>query len=581
MERYHQDVLKFIQQPPDHYEMLRARLPKDNQDALFHMIEAELVTTVVGDLNLIPPILRKYWDQFLQPGPFHSWHEAMAWYQALPREDKAIFDKYTGLGHFDLRQYSSIKYSSPSRLSPYVKEILLREDKQRLWDLADQFDLLVGAPELGEDFHFWRRYLREIVDLHKLNPEYLPSLDLPQAAKIAKALDFLKNLEGVKPEQKASLVLQEFSAQPFLAHFLPTLDNRTLVEMFTSGAKLPEGATLKGTAGFVELLKNITLHVDKILELGRKNVEIGAAELQQFLAEVDFGKEVRLDYFFEILRDSDDSTAMKVATALDDATLRRLFMLTEQGYLPARMRALLEPLRLLQILDITPNSPEGRLAEGIEDFIEYPAGNFRIDEPFFDVMYPIIATRGASNPEEMLRVIRRSPFPMERFIMNYPLPAVQMLASDLDTTLELVKTSDSMRFPPVRFIYRLIYANPEFAARVVARLDEHGGDDLVVEALAHFAYDADRLQAVPSLPISLERDGRFLKRLLKDKGAEWLAGRLEEVVRLYRQHVEGDEIPRDFLPAYERTLRAAGSQVDNQEAGRTLEEIIGRVFGPG
>ena len=94
MERYHQDVLKFMGQPPDPYELLRSRLPNDDQDALFHLVDADLVATVAADLNLLPPILRKYWDNFLSPGPFRSWYDAMAWYQGLSNEDRALANKY-------------------------------------------------------------------------------------------------------------------------------------------------------------------------------------------------------------------------------------------------------------------------------------------------------------------------------------------------------------------------------------------------------------------------------------------------------------------------------------------------------
>ena len=572
-ERYHQDVLRFMQQPPDHYELLRARLPKDSLDALFHSVEADLVSTVGGDLNLIPPILRKYWDQFLQPGPFHSWYGAMIWYQSLPNEDRALAERYTGFQHIDLRQYKSLKPASPSQLTSQFKEILRYEERQQLWDFADQFDLLLVATEQEENFHFWRGYLRGMLDHHKQHPEYIPSLDLPRADEIAEALNFLTELQATKPEQKPELVIQEFDRQPFLLHFLPALDNRTLLQMFTSGAELPKGATIKGTAGFVELLKDITPHVDKILEVGRHDPGRGATELKRFLVEVDFGERVKLDIFFEVLQHSDEKTARNVVAALDNATLRHLFKLTQQGYLPARMRGLLEPPRLLQMLDITPEAPEEKLSEGIEDMMKHPAGNFLIDEPFVDAMYQVLVTRVDSNPEEALSVVNSSPFPMERFILNYPAMAAQMLTSDLDVTVTMIKASDPLHFPPARFIYRLIYADPHLAALVVERLDE----GLSVEALAHFAYDADRLAAAPSLPISLERNGLFLSQLLADKGKEWLQERIDKAVRQYVTLMEEGEISMDFLEAYKRTLDGSVATLGDERERIELEKILGSI----
>ena len=578
MERYHRDVLKFMQQPPDHYEALRARLPKDDTGALFHLVEADLVGRVAGDLNLLPPILRKYWDRFLGDGPFHSWYGAMAWYQSLSKRDRALSNQYIGFEHFDLRQYKSLQPSTPSRLETHVKESILNEGRQRLWDFADQFDSLLGDPEGEENFHFWRGYLRQMLSLHKEHPGHLMGLDMPRASQIAEALDFLEVLERVKPEQRPNRVTQQLSEQPFLIHFLPALDNRTLLEIFTSGAELPDRATIKGTADFVKLLQSVSPQVDKILDAGRENTDAGAEELKRFLMDVDFGAKAKLDLFFEVFQDSDDDTAKLVVASLDNATLRQLFNLTEQGYLPARMRALLAPRRLLEIIGITSESSAEMLAEGIRDIVEHPAGNSLIDEPFIEAMYQIIATRGQRRPREALAIISNSPFPMEHFILDHPIPVVRIMATDPDVTVGLVANSDTLIFPPARFVYRLIHADPEFAAEVVERLDQAGEDDIVLEALAHFAYDADRLEAVPGLPVSLEKDGRFLSRLLEVQGIEWLEGRMGEVVKLYRERVDANESPRDFLEAYKRTLVAAASEIKDQTMARSLEEVIGLVF---
>ena len=583
MERYHRDLLDFMAQPPDHYELLRSRLrnlpelSSSNPDPLFHTIEGDAVYTVAGDLELMPPILRKYWDQFLWRGSFRSWYEALGWYQALPSQEKKLADKYIGFEHFDLRNYDSLKASEPTRLHQEVKEDLLQEEKQRLSDFVELFDevsaYVIGTPEDEEDFKFWRGYLRDKIELHKRHPELVASLNLPRSEQIAPALDFLKDLQGKGSDEKADLVIQELETQPFLVNFLPALDNRTLLELFTSRARLPEGVTLKATAAFVESLERFTPHIKKILEAGRHDISRGADELTSYLKRVDFQEKEDLKLFFEVLQGSDNNTAIGVVAALDDSMLRRLLK-----PVPARLRGFLAPARFLEFLDITLDSSPKKLSQGIEDMITYPSGNFRIDEPFLDEMYRVVAARGKMAPLETLYTIGIALFHMERFISLHPAAAVDLLASDLDITSKMVIVSDPVIFPPARFIYRLIYAEPEFAARIVERLDELHLDGLVLEALAHFAYDSDRLQAIPELPISLNRDGRFLKRLMEDTGAEWLEVRIEDVVRLYRQRVQGDEVPGDFLAAYERTLRSAASSLEDEEAGRIMAEITGRVF---
>ena len=579
LERYHQDVLKFMVQPPDHHEFLRSRLrtlpelSSSNLEPLLHAMEADAIYTTAGDLDLIPPLLRKYWDRFLRPGPFNTWEEALSWYQALPTAERKLADGYMGFEHFDLREYDSLKASKPTHLQADIGEVLHREEVQRLTDFVQLFDLLFGTPEHKEDFKFWRRYLRDKVELHRKHPELVSSLDLPRAEQIAPALEFLKDLEGKGAEEKADPVITEFGSQPFLVHFLPALENRTLLKLFSSDTELPEGATLKGTAAFVESLESFTPVIKRILEAGRQDVSQGVDELRSYLKGVDFDEKEELELFFEILEGSDSATTKAIVAALDDSILRRLL-----SAVPPKLRGLLTPVRFLEFLEITIDSPPKRLTLGLGEMITHPSGNFRIDEPFLGEMYRVIAARGRIAPLETIVVIAASPFPLERFIARHPAAAVDLLATDLDITSKMVKDSDPVILAPGRLVYRLIYADPAFAARLVERLDELGETALVVESLAHFAYDADRLQAVPALPISLERDARFLKTLFQDQGAEWLEGRLKEASNLYSQRVEAREAPDDFLRAYERTLRAAASRLEDREIARTLDEIIGRVF---
>ena len=147
MERYHRDVLVFMQQPLDHYEPLRERLrnlpqlSSENLDPLFHTVEADLVYSVAGDLEMLPPILRKYWDRFLRPGPFYDWYTAATWFLALSTDERDLANKYLGFEHFELGDYATLR---PSRL-PYTpfdaEQVLYHEEQQRLSDFAEQFDL--------------------------------------------------------------------------------------------------------------------------------------------------------------------------------------------------------------------------------------------------------------------------------------------------------------------------------------------------------------------------------------------------------------------------------------------------------
>ena len=360
--------------------------------------------------------------------------------------------------------------------------------------------------------------------------------------------------------------------QPFLVHFLPALQNRTLLRLFTSGVALPEGSTLKGTADFVRSLEVLAPDVNVVLETGRSDVLAGGSRLKSFLDSADLQDKEALRLFFELLQDTDDTIARSVVASLDDSTLIELLKAV-----PTKTYGLLAPSKLMEVLDITSNSPPAALVHGIQEMLENPSGNFQIDRPFLDEMYQVVGARAANAPEGTLEIISGLPFPLERFIALHPVVAADLLAGNLDLASRIVEASDPVTFPPARVVYRLIYADPELAARLVRRLDSGGSHALVLEALAQIGYDADRLQAVPARPVSLEMDGRFLKRLLDDLGAAWLESRLGQVIDLYRGRVESSEVPEDFLQAYERTLLNAAATLEDPAAS-VLEEMTSRLF---
>ena len=194
---YHQDILTFMSQPPDEFEILRQRfrdlpgLSVHNTEPLFHSLEADVPYTTGGDLTLVPPILRKYWAYFLAEGPFYSWENAIGWFRALPPDKRTVAGKFLGYEHLNLDQYSSVPIYRPTEdLLSDALETVEEEERQRLTDLAEQFDLLIGDPQLEENFQFWRGYLRDKVALHRSHTQHLQSLSSEMADELAIALSF-------------------------------------------------------------------------------------------------------------------------------------------------------------------------------------------------------------------------------------------------------------------------------------------------------------------------------------------------------------------------------------------------------
>ena len=579
MERYHADILAFMAQPPDDYELFRQRLrnlpqlSSNNLEPLFHNLEADLVYDTGGDLALVPPVLRKYWARFLSPGPFGTWYDAAAWHQSLPDQDQAQANKYLGFEHLDLRGYGSLSFpKEPPNSVELQRAVLAEEERQRLFDLAEQFDLLLGGPQKEENFQFWRSYLRDKVELHRQHPDYLAALESPRAADLAAALDFLTGLTGLPAQDQARLLEEELVSQPFLVNFFPALENPTLLELFRSAAQLPRGPigpTLQATASFVERLESFTVGVERVLAAGRHGPQSGAAALEEILSETGFEQQEDLRLFFDLLRDEDPATASQVVQALEKDAIRLLMAST-----PAQLRFMLTPDELLEQLGITAEAQAPALKKGAALLIEEPSGNFLIDEPFLAQLYEVIAARSRAEPEVMLEVLQETAFSLEGFIRSQPTAAAALLKSDLEAALGLVRQSDPVLSPPARVVHRVIYADPVLAASLLQAFDQKGETDLIVESLAYFAYDLSRLQRAPALPISLEQDGRFLQALLQKLGAVVAAQRLSETFRVFGDRAAAGQGPPDFLTQYQDTLAAAVATVPDRAVRQKLMGII-------
>ncbi len=587
MEKYHEDILSFMAQPPDDYEIFRQRLRNlpelsdSNREPLFHNLEAGIVYSTGGNLSLVPPILRKYWDRFLNEGKFESWYQAVNWFSGL-NDDRTSgsgrfgANKYLGFEHLDLRTYYSVSIGNAEISSILVPvDVLAREERQRLFDLADQFDLLLGEAQEDEQFEFWRGYLRDKVRLNASHPGYLADLaltqdaELPRASSLAQALDFLNSLDGLSTEEQADRVGTALREQPFLVNFLPVLENRTLLALFASETRLPQGETLQATASFVDRLERFGTLVAEVLEAGRTSAEEGADELAQFLDDTDFEQTQDLRLFFDLFREQDPATASLIVLALDKETLRDLM-----EPVATQLLFTLSADELLEMLDITVDSSLTDLKRGVTLLLEEPSGNFIIDEPFLTAMYRVIANRGNTNPTETLTVLRHTPFPLEGFIQTEPIASADLLASDLGAAMQILEQSDPVVSPTARNVYRMVQKNPELAARLVAAFDEGGKRELVVESLAYLAYDKARSSQVPSLPISLEQDGKYLAVLAGRLGDTVLQERLSEAFTVYRNRASLGEVAEDFPVQYRATLDAAVVTIPDPSVREILTRII-------
>ncbi len=575
---YHQDLKTFISQPPDDYEFLRERLrnlpglSSENVEPLIHAMEADVPHITGGDLSLLPPLLRKYWDIFLSEGPFGSWERALGWFQSLPPEHRATAGKFLAFEHFDLRLYPGLAaHSLPDSLISNAADVLAVEERQRLTDFAEQFDLLIGDAQLEENFQFWRGYLQDKAALYRAHPDHLDSLDSPRATELSKALEFIVRLEG-EPERKASILAMRLPLQPMLVNFLPAVDDQTLVELFAGGAELPQGPTLRATASFVERLQRFATLVEGVLAKGEQSPEEGAEALEGFLTETGFEHEQDLRLFFDLLRGFDADIARRIMQQMDKTTVQALM-----SPVPTQLRGIFQPEGLLEKLDITAEASDSDFRQGISLLVGDISGNYRIDEPFLERLYAVMAERTAVDPRNSLRVMAETPFPLEGMIIRQPEAASATMSSDISAAAMLITESDAILSPPARIVYRVTAADPSLAATIVIELDNQGKSALVRESLAYFAYDKVRSDKFPRLSISVANTGEFLQSLLARKGAGWLSARIREAVELYRQRADSGEVAADFLHQYRQTLEAAAASRDAETASR-LAGIIHTAF---
>ncbi len=587
MKQYHQDLIAFMLQPPDRYEPLRDRfrnlpnLSREEDPDLFHFGEADLLYTAGGGLNLIPPILRKYFDQFLAVGGFQTWDEAIAWYLGLSPEDKRAAETYIGIPHLPLRHYSSLTPSKATQLPESIKALLEKEERQRLIDFAEQYDLIksnefsfVDAANVDRSFQFWRDYIRDMLRLHRNDPQLLAAAP-GRGPQLKNALDTFLEAEKLSQDQQIEFFRDRLK-DPFLMDFSVLLPSRVLIELFSRSPDKQILQSVEGVIGrFSQKLAKYAREVDDVLSTGRKDLQKGSDKLEKLLQGLtDDQQEKDLTLIFELMRDADRITSKNLLNRLSDEAILR--MLKNK---PSVVRSdAVFPERLLQALKITPQHSPTEISQGLKTLLKETSGNFQIDEPFTFQAYRVVADVGTRDFQTGLAILREAKVPLLDFVEVAPRVSVKILSSNLSEAARLIANPQGYARSPQGIVHGLINVDPILAARIVLEMEKQGMGDIATESLIVFAYDAARLRAIPDLPISLEKDGRFLKVLLEEKGAVWLEGRMAEGVGLYRQRVERNEVPDDFIAAYERTLRAVASGLEDEKMARTLEDILDRVF---
>ena len=587
MEQYHEDLITFMLQPPDGYEPLRDRfrnlpnLSRDKNPDLFHFGEADLFYTVGGSLNLTPPILRKYFDQFLQEGEFQAWEQAIAWYLGLSPEDKTLAGSYIGIPHFPLERYDDLEPSIATLLPPKVRTILEREEKQRLKDFAQQFDLImasefssVDAANVDRSFEFWRSYLRDMLELHRKHPQVLVTAE-GKGPQLKKALNTFLEAEEMSQIRQIKF-FKERLKDPFLMNFAVLLPTRVLMELFSRSHEELPLQSVGGVVGrFSQKLAHYAKEVDDVVSTSRKDLQKGAEKLERFLQSLtDDQQEKDLALIFDLMRDTDRVTAKNVANRLRDEVILRMLKTKASAVRNNNV----SPERLLQALEITPLHSPDEIAQGLKTLFKETSGNFQIDEPFTSLAYKAIADVGKRDFQESLGLLRDSEVPLLDFILAQPEASVNILSQDLPEAARLIANPKGYARSPQGIVHGLIYVDPLLATQIVMEMENQGLEDITTESLIVIAFDASRLETNSSLTLSLKQDKEFIQHLLDRRGPAWVQGRIKRALHKYQREVLESRIDENFLEEYRKTLLEIIRLEEDADRRSALKDMLNGAF---
>ena len=569
LSQFHADVERFLRQPPDSFEPLRDRfrnmpnLSRGDYPDLKHFSEADMVNMTGGILPLIPPILRKYFSPFLAPEGVASsqvvdWPSAIGWYRALPEEDSRIAKEVFGLQHFPLDLYEDVPELSEAALDPHVVSAFQAEERQRLLDFADQFDLIKAsssavydAANVNRGFSFWRGYLADKKRLHASYPDVLGNHPSAAARELGVAFDYYLGLEDATPEAQVGAVAERLH-EPTIREFAVLLKPRAIVALFSgeSGTEVIDKAISERARELAEIARR----VDEIVAAARTSAEDGAATLEEYLDSYsDDALRSGLNLAIALIRDTDREVANRIFPLLsDDMLLRLLSVKPDQARAPE-----IGPTRLLAAVGVTSGSSAESIASGARLLAENSSGNFVIDRPFDDAVYEVIESLAVSDPAAAIAALDDSGMRLRPWIQRRTAEAFEMMRREPGLAAELLASVPGPRETPDGLLHELIDHDPEIAAALLVEMENQGVENIAQRTLMTLAFDAYWTDRGGVVGVDPALDARFLVELTQLRGAGWLESRFRQGVEKVRIDIEAGETDPQFIEQLRRTLTEA------------------------
>ena len=599
VEAYRGDLLTFMRQPPDRFEPLRDRfrnlpnLDRGDLPDLAHFGEAEIVYFTGGDIDLVPPILRKYYSSYLTSdgvaGDLPDWAAALAWWFGLDDEQRDDAGQVFGLQHFPLDPYENVAGAEDAELSAAISSLLEGEERQRLVDFADQFDeiktqrsALTDATGTDRGFNFWARYLRDMFELHSEYPDVLAGGSGARGRELGATLDAYRDLDPLPPNEQAARYralsgesgARDSATVRDFRDFAPLLKARTLLELFPAGSEAGTESVEAAASAYADELRALVAIADAALDSGSTDPVAAAAALADQLSEFsDDELAGRIDTIFDTMRESEPEIAREVIAEIPDLLLLRLLDVR-----PSAARAVeIPPERLLNAAGVTPGASPNALVKGIALLSENSSGNFAIDKPFDEAMYALLDGIAGTDPDLVLRVFAETDLRPLPWVAGHGEQAVTVLGADPIRSAVTLGSYDGPEPTAERIVRRLAYADAETAATLLLAFLEVGRADVLTGTLNSIAYDAywDGLGAGPAG--RLESAAALLLALRDRLGEGQTAGLVGGGVPDYLAAVAAGELEPEYRSRHLDTLRElarAASSIEDERFFESLSVVV-------
>ena len=585
---YNADLAAFLRQPPDRFEPLRDRfrnltnLSLDADSDLFHFGESEMINMTGGDIDLVPPILRPYFDSFLTDIgvggiDFDDWPQALNWFQDLEGDDRRSAEDLFAIQHFPLRFYEELNDSDLAALPDSISNILEHEERQRLRDFAEQFEdikerefALVDAAGIDHGFQFWSSYIRDMRSLHTRHPDELADMPDGLGPTLAEGFDFYAALDNKPIDTQVELVAARMG-ETVIRDLAVLLAPRTLLALFGSQIE-PEGGGLGVVlAGRVATLRKLAEAADQIIASSPAG---GASLIDEFVASRSI-TEVRTEIsgLIRLLREAAPEKLQESMPLITNATILRLLEARPEIARSPEVT----PARLLAGLGASPTASIDDLSSAGHTLFTNSSGNFNIDRETDSAFYGLLAERESSEAGLTLQVMQGASLGLFTWIRSNPHASGIAISNNPELAAKLIREKTSLRSLPARTIHRLISVDPLLAAGVLSIMDSGSEVNLMPDVLRWMVYDKFWSDLKSGPAVDLSKDAEFLLRLLELQGEEAVMAAFDDAVGIYLTAISENTLEEEYPHRHRETLSAIADAANDQSALDFVKRLLLRL----